>query len=144
MFLYFTVPPPTVTVGFSTSDAVTYAGNNVTLNCTIALEGGVTDSDVRVSSKWTKDSSMFFGVTDRVIVQNQLRVTGSDFLRQLVFSPLTSSMDNDIYECVVTLTPLQPEFVNAVMGSGSISLAVQGENKGQEHNLPYMHFSRWI
>ena len=125
--LYFTVPSPDVTVGFSTPGAVTYAGNNVTLNCAIDLEGGVTDSDVTVNSMWTKNGSAFTGVSGRVTVSNQQRFTGSDFFRQLVFSPLSSSMDNGTYACVVTLTPVRPQFVNTVMGSGSLSLAVRGE-----------------
>ena len=125
--MYFTVPPPDVTVEFSTSGAVTYAGNNVTLNCAINLEGGVTDSDATVSSMWTKDGAAFTGVSGRVTVLNQLRLTSSDFFRTLVFSPLSSSMDNGTYECVVTLTPIRPQFVTAMMGSGSLSLAVQGE-----------------
>ena len=125
--MYFTVPAPDVTVDFSTRGAVTYAGNNVTLNCAITLEGGVTDSDVTVSSMWTKDGAAFTGVSGRVTVLNQQRVTSSDFFRQLVFSPLSSSVDNGTYVCVVTLTPRQPQFVTAVMGSGSILLAVRGE-----------------
>ena len=125
--LYFIVPRPTVTVDFSTRGVITYAGNNVTLNCAIDLEGGVTDSDVTVSSMWTKDGVAFTGVSGRVTISNQLRVTGSDFLRTVVFSPLSSSMDNGTYACVVTLTPLRQQFITTVMGSGSISLAVQGE-----------------
>ena len=122
--LYFTVPPPTVTVDFSTRGVVTYAGNNVTLNCAINLEGGVTDSDVTVSSMWTKNGAAFTGVSGRVTISNQLRVTSTVFLRQLVFSPL---IDNGTYACVVTLTPMRQQFVTTVMGSSSISLAVQGE-----------------
>ena len=130
--MYITVPSPDVTVGFSTRGAVTYAGSNVTLTCLIDLVGGVTDSDVTVSSTWTKDGAAFTGVSGRVTVSNQQRFTGSDFLRQLVFSPLSSSMDNGTYACVVTLTPRQPQFVSAVMGSGSISLAVLGEVREHE------------
>ena len=128
--MYFTVPPPDVTVEFSSPGVVTYAGNNVTLNCAISLEGGVTDSDVTVSSMWTKDGAAFTGVSGRVTVSNQQRFTGRDFFRQLVFSPLSSSMDNGTYACVVTLTPRQPQFVTAVMGPGMRSLAVQGEIRG--------------
>ena len=130
--MYFTVPSPRVTVGFSTRGPVTYAGNNVTLNCAIHLEGGVTDSDVTVSSMWTKDGAAFTGVGGRVAVSNQQRFTGHSFLRQLMFSPLSSSMDNGTYACVVTLTPRQPQFVTAMMGSGSISLAVLGEVREHE------------
>ena len=125
--LYFIVPPPTVTVDFSTRGVVTYAGNNVTLNCAIDLEGGVTDSDVTVSSMWTKDNATFTGVSGRITVSNQQRFTGSSFLRPLAFSPLSTSVDNGTYACVVTLTPMQQQFVTTVMGSRSIPLAVQGE-----------------
>ena len=124
--LYITVPSPDVRVDFSTPGTIHYAGNNVTLNCAISFVGGVTDSDVTVNSRWTKDGAPFTGVSGRVTILNQLRVTGTVFVRQLVFSPLSSSVDNGTYACVVTLTTIQPQFVNTVMGSGSISLAVQG------------------
>ena len=130
--MYITVLPPDVTVDFSTSGPVIYAGNNVTLNCAIDLEGGVTDSDVTVSSTWTKDGAAFTVVSGRVTISPQERQSNIDFRRQLMFSPLSSSMDNGTYECVVTLTPIRPQFVNAVMGSGSISLAVLGEVREHE------------
>ena len=41
-------------------------------------------------------------------------------------------MDNGTYACMVTLTPVRPQFVTAVMGSGSMSLAVQGEVREHE------------
>ena len=125
--LYFIVPSPGVNVDFFTRGAVTYAGNNVTLNCAFDIEGGVTDSDVTVSSMWTKDDAAFTGVSGRVTVGNQMRLTSRIFTRWLMFSPLSSSMDNGTYACVVTLTPMRQQFVTTVMGSGSISLAVQGE-----------------
>ena len=125
--MYFIVPSPDVTVDFSPRGVVTYAGRNVTLNCAIDLEGGVTDSDVTVTSMWTKDDVAFTGVSGRVTVGNQLRVTGTVFTRQLVFSLLSSSMDNGTYACVVTLTPVRQQFVTTVMGSRSKPLAVQGE-----------------
>ena len=74
----------------------------------------------------------FTGVSGRVTASNQQRVTGTVFIRQLVFSPLSSSMDNGTYACVVTLTPRQPQFVTAMMGSVSISLAVRGEVREHE------------
>ena len=130
--MYTTVPPPDVTLDFSTRGAVTYAGNNVTLNCVINLVGGVTDSDVTVSSRWTKNHRTFTGIGDRVTVSNQLRLTDTVFIRQLVFSPLSFWIDNGIYACLVTLTPIRPQFVRTVIGSGSLSLAAQGEVR--EHN----------
>ena len=121
------VPSPGVSVDFFTRGAVTYAGNNVTLNCGFDLEGGVTDSDVTVSSMWAKNDATFTGVSGRVTVGTQTRQTSRIFTRRLMFSPLSSSMDNGTYACVITLTPIQQQFVTTVMGSGSISLAVQGE-----------------
>ena len=138
--LYFTVPSPGVTVAFSTRGVVTYAGNNVTLNCDINLQGEVTDSDVTVTSMWTKDDAAFTSVSGRVTIPNRIRINSASFLRQLVFSPLSSSMDNGTYKCVVTLTPREPEFVTAGMGSGSILLAVQGEIRENFHeHTQYQH-----
>ena len=121
------MPTPCVTVDFFPPGAVTYAGNNVTLNCAISLEGGVTDSDVTVNSMWTKDGAAFTGVSGRVTISSQLQFTGTVFFRQLMFSPLSSSMDNGTYACMATVIPRRPQLVNTVMGSESISLAVQGE-----------------
>ena len=49
-----------------------------------------------------------------------------------MFSPLSFSMDNGTYACVVTLTPICPEFVNVNMGLGSLALAVRGEVREHE------------
>jgi len=107
----------------------------VTLNCGINLRGEVTDSDVTVSSMWTKDDTAFTGVSGRITIPNRIRINSASFLRRLVFSPLSSSMDNGTYKCVVTLTTREPQFVTAGMGSGSISLAVQGEIRHELHEL---------
>ena len=122
----FTVPPPTVSVGFSPPGAVPYAGNNLSLSCVSTLNGGITESDVMVTRWWTRNGAVFSVVPGRV-TSNEQRPTTSVFIRAVVFSPLSSSMDNGTYACVVTLTPLRPQFVNTVNRSHSISLAVQGE-----------------
>ena len=114
-------------VAFATSGAVTYAGNNVALNCVITLLGGVTDSDVTVSSRWTKDGALFFGVSGRVTLTSTTRLTSTTYFTQLMFSPLSSSMDNGTYVCSVTLTPRQPQFVTGTTQTDSMDLAVRGE-----------------
>ena len=124
--MYFTVPPPSVNVGFSPPGAVPYAGKNLTLSCVITLNGGITESDVMVTRRWTKDGALFSGVPGRVTL-NEQRPTSSVIIRTVVFSPLSSSMDSGTYACVVTLTPIRPQFVNTVNRSQSISLAVRGE-----------------
>ena len=124
--MYFTVPPPAVFVGVSPPGTISYTGNNLTLSCTIVLTGGITESDVMVTRRWTKDGAVFSGVPGRV-TSNEQRPTSSVIVRTVVFSPLSSSMDNGTYACVVTLTPIRPEFVSVVNRSQSISLAVQGE-----------------
>ena len=125
--MYFTVPPPTVSVNVSPFGAVFYAGRNLTLSCTIVLNGGITESDVMVTRRWTKNGAVFSGVPGRVTFPPEQRPSSSVFIRTVVFSPLSSSMDNGTYACVVTLTPIQPQFVNAVSRSGTISLAVRGK-----------------
>ena len=79
-----------------------------------------------VTGRWTKNGTVFSGVPGRVTL-NEQRPTSSVFIRTVVFSPLSSSMDNGTYACMVTLTPLRPQFVNTVNRSQSISLAIQGE-----------------
>ena len=114
-------------VGFATSGAVTYAGNNVILNCAIALLQEVTDSDVTVNSRWTKDGAPFSGVSGRVTNTSTTRLTSTAYLTQLMFSPLSSSMDNGTYMCITTLTPRQPQFVTGTTQTDSMALAVIGE-----------------
>ena len=130
----YAVPSPTVVIDFATPGAVTYAGNNVTLNCGITLLGGVTDSDVTVSSRWTKDGATFSGVSGRVTLTSTTRLTSISYLSQLIFSPLSSSMDNGTYMCITTLTPRQPQFVTGTSTSDSLNLAVIGE----VYLLPYV------
>ena len=114
-------------VGFATPGAVTYAGNNVTLNCAIVLLGGVTDSDVTVNITWTKDGAPFTGVSGRVTLIPSRKFTGTSYFTQLMFTPLSSSMDNGTYMCTTTLSPQQPPFVTGTSTSDSMTLTVRGE-----------------
>ena len=116
-----------MSVGVSPPGAVPYAGNNLTLSCTIVLNGEITESDVMVTRRWTKNGAVFSGVPGRVTFPEEQRPTSTIFIRTVVFSPLSSSMDNGTYACVVTLTPVRPQFVNTVNRSDSMSLAVRGE-----------------
>ena len=113
-------------VGFATPGTVTYGGNNMTLNCGINLLEGVTESDVTVSSSWTKDGAPFSGVSGRVTLTSA-RLTSTTYFTQLMFSPLSTSMDNGTYVCSVTLTPRQPQFVTGTTRTDSMDLAVIGE-----------------
>ena len=136
-----TVPFPTVDVDSATPGAVTYAGNNVTLNCVINLLGGVTDSDVTVSSRWTKGGAPFSGVSGRVANTSATRITGTSYFTQLMFSPLSSSMDNGTYVCITTLTPRQPQFVTGNSTSASFTLAVEGEITRLITHFTFSYFS---
>ena len=124
-----------MSIDFATPGAVTYAGNNVTLNCGTTLLGGVTDSDVTVNNSWTKDGAPFPGVSGRVTLIPSTRVTSISYVARLIFSPLSSSKDNGTYTCITTLTPLQPQFVTSNSTSDSMALAVRGEITYQH----YMH-----
>ena len=110
-----------------TPGAVTYAGNNVTLTCVINLVGRVTDGDVTVNSRWTKDRAPFTGVSGRVTLTPATGVNTISYHTRLMFSPLSSSMDNGTYMCIATLTPRQPQFVTGSNANDSRTLAVRGE-----------------
>lgn len=107
--------------------AVTYAGNNVNLRCTVILLGGVIGSDVRVNITWTKNGATFSGVSGRVTIREET-VTSTLFYNQLQFSPLSSSMDSGTYVCMVTVTPVQQQFVMGASGVGSMVLNVISKN----------------
>ena len=121
-------------VDFETLGAVTYAGNNVTLICANNLVGRITDRDVTVNFRWTKDGIPFTGVSGRVTLIPATKVTTISYLTQLMFSPLSSSMDNGTYMCITTLTPRQPQFVTGSNANDSRTLAVEGEI----YQLPYV------
>ena len=121
------MPSPAVDIDSVTPGAVTYAGNDVTLRCVITLLGGVTENDVTVSSRWTKDGAPFSGVSGRVTLTSTTRLISIAYFTQLMFSPLSSSMDNGTYTCTTSLTPRQPQFVTGNSTSASFTLAVEGE-----------------
>ena len=107
--------------------AVTYAGNNVNLRCTATLSGVVIGTDVRVNITWTKNDVPFSGISGRVTVHEET-VSPTVFYNQLQFSPLSSSTDNGTYLCMVTLTPVQQQFVIGASGTRSMALNVIGKN----------------
>ena len=76
---------------------------------------------------WTKNGAPFSGVNGRVTMRGE-SVTPTIFYNQLQFSPLSSSMDNGTYVCMVTLTPVQQQFVIGATGTGSMDLNVVGKN----------------
>ena len=119
----FLVPIPTLQVDLRPAAAVTYAGNNVNLRCIATLLGGVTETDVRVNITWTKNGVPFSGVSGRVMMRGET-ITSTISYNQLQFSPLSSSMDNGTYVCMVTLTPVQQQFVIGASGAGSMILNV--------------------
>ena len=56
-----------------------------------------------------------------------ISITGTSYIAELMFSPLSSSMDNGTYMCITTLTPRQPQFVTGNSTSDSMTLAVRGK-----------------
>ena len=114
-------------VNISPFGAVTYAGNNVNLRCTATLTRVMIGTDVTVNITWTKNGLSFSGISGRVTVQEEM-VSPTLFYNQLQFSPLSSSMDNGLYVCNVTLTPVQQQFVIGTAGIGSMVLNVVGKN----------------
>ena len=110
-------------------NAVTYAGNNVNLRCTVTLLRGVIGTDVRFTRTWTKNGAAFSNISGRVTINEEFQgVTSTIFYNQVDFSPLSSSMDNGTYVCMVTVTPVQQQFIIGTTGVGSMVLNVIGKN----------------
>jgi len=116
------VPIPTVVV-YSTHGNTAYAGRNETLRCEATLLGGVTVNDIRVNFKWMKNNSVIYAVINRVKVP-QITVNGTKLQSELVFSPLSSSLDNGTYTCVVSLIPRDQMFAVGAIGSNVTELLV--------------------
>ena len=129
----FTVPSPAVSISYATSQVDAYAGNNVTLRCTITVMEGVTygvagsNSDVVVSSMWKKDGVILSNVGDRVIVGSTRRFSDTVYFNEIMFHPLSSSIDGANYTCDATLTPVQLTFITGMNASKSFLFNVQGE-----------------
>ena len=122
---YLTVPRPTVVL-YSTHGNTAYAGRNEALRCEANLLGGVTVNDVRVSFTWMKNNSVIYAVFNRVKVP-QTTVNGTELQSELVFSPLSSSLDNGTYTCVVNLIPRDQMFAMGAIGSNVTELLVASE-----------------
>ena len=122
---YLTVPRPTVVL-YSTHGNTAYAGRNEALRCEANLLGGVTVNDVRVSFTWMKNNSVIYAVFNRVKVP-QTTVNGTELQSELVFSPLSSSLDNGTYTCVVNLIPRDQMFAMGAVGSNITKLLVASE-----------------
>ena len=110
-------------VVYSTHGNTAYAGRNETLRCEATLLGGVTLNDVRVNFTWMKNNSMIYAVINRVKVQ-QTTVDGTELQSDLMFSPLSSSLDNGTYTCVANLIPRDQMFAMGAIGSHVTELLV--------------------
>ena len=121
---YLVVPSPRVAI-HSTHVDTAYAGRNETLRCEATLSGGVTVNDVQVNFTWMKNNSVISdpSVIDRIRVLQPM-VNGSELQSKLVFSPLSSSLDNGTYKCVVNLTSQDKKFVVGAMKSVEKKLLV--------------------
>ena len=124
-------------VVYSTHGNTAYAGRNETLRCEATLLGGVTLNDVRVNFTWMKNNSMIYAVINRVKVQ-QTTVDGTELQSDLMFSPLSSSLDNGTYKCVVNLTSQDKKFVVGAMKSVEKKLLVASKLVRGSDSLLYV------
>jgi len=130
------VPRPTVAV-YSTHGNTAYAGRNETLRCEAILLGGVTVNDVRVNFTWMKNNSIIYAVINRVKVP-QTTVNGSELQSELVFSPLSSSLDNGTYTCMVNLIPRGQMFAMGAIGLNVTELLVASKLVRGSDSLLYV------
>jgi len=136
--LPYIVPRPTVVV-YSIHGNTAYAGRSETLRCEAILLGGVTVNDIRVNFTWMKNNSIIYAVINRVKVLQPM-VNGTELQSELVFSSLSSSLDNGTYTCVVNLIPQDLMFVMGAIGSNAMELLVASKLvKGSDSLLQLLH-----
>ena len=103
---------PTPSVNVTVPDGTLYAGTNVTLNCTIQLDGAI-DTGVDVTIEWTgpPGGTMLSTTGDRITVSE---VTGSrpSYQSTVDITSLEIS-DTGFYTCNATASPNGTPFVTA-------------------------------
>ena len=119
------VSVPTPSVNVTVPDGTLYAGTNVTLNCTIQLDGAI-DTGVDVTVLWT-GPPVLSTTGERITVPD---VTGSrpTYQSTVTFTPLISN-DDGAYTCNATVSPNPTSEFITVSGAGSDSgtVTVEGE-----------------
>ena len=122
------VSVPTPSVNVTVPDGTLYAGTNVTLNCTIQLDGAI-DTVVDVTVLWTgpPGGTVLSTTGERITVSD---VTGSrpSYQSTVNITPLISN-DNGAYTCEATVSPNPTSEFITMSGAGSDSgtVTVEGE-----------------
>lgn len=92
----FSVQAPNIVLSFS-SDQVLYAGENVSLSCTINFTASV-DTDIEVNTTWLRQNVTLSNSTERVSILPTVSWSLSVFTSVLNISPL-SDTDNATFTC---------------------------------------------
>ena len=121
------VSVPTPSVNVAVPDGTLYAGTNVTLNCTIQLDGAI-DTGVGVTVEWTGPNGVTVLSTDGLITVSDVTGSNTTYQSTVTFTPLISN-DNGTYTCNATVSPNLTSEVITVSGAGSDSgtVTVEGE-----------------
>ena len=120
------VPTPSVTV--TVPDGTLYAGTNVTLNCTIQLDGAI-DTGVDVTLVWTgPPGDTVLSTTGEPITVSDVTGSRRSYQSTVTFTVLISN-DDGAYTCEATVSPNPTSEFITMSGAGSDSgtVTVEGE-----------------
>lgn len=122
MLFLNTVPPPVISITASTISV--YAGSFVTLNCSAQLSNAV-DSPITVTAVWRKNGNVFTSSAHRRVLDPILR-NNTQYLAQVIFSPIQLTDDDGAYACEVTVDAELEFVLNTRLSSDSISWRARG------------------
>ena len=113
------MPSPSVTITPAENDLV-YAGSNLTLICTIRLNGVLVDSltDATVEITWT-------GPYGNLLISNGTEVEDGTYQSMLVFTPLHTS-DTGSYSCNARVSHISEVPVSSDPGTSEVMIIVAG------------------
>ena len=111
------VSVPTPSVDVTVPDGTLYASTNITLNCTIQLDGAI-DTRVDVTVVWTGPPGTT--ATDGRITVSDVTGSNTTYQSTVTFTPLISN-DNGTYTCEATVSPNPTSEVITMSGAGSDS-----------------------
>lgn len=131
--IFFIVPTPTVTVRRTPNDSTLYAGTQVSLTCTIELNGGAAvDTGVTVSTTWDGPSGVL--TTGGRVTVSTPTIHGGYYESTLSITSLQSS-DDGTYNCSAVVSPNTP----SLYITESASLTVSSNFDVGEHMFSLFH-----
>ena len=114
MYVYYSVPPPTLTITGYPRDSGFFRGLVFNFTCMIAIDPSV-DTGVTVEAGWKRNGSQFESSVDGRITVINTSLDSVPYRTNISFNA-TDFKDDGTYNCTARIIPLMPEFIVEATG----------------------------